>query len=373
MNEKIFRKSSLDRLSSPEQLDMAITIMKPRSWLILGGLLVVILAVAVWGLVGKIDNTIPSSGIITSSGGSQEVIHNYSGMVTDVGVATNQRVYRGDVLARISQPDLATKITNLQSDLIILNSIDLSSFNPSTMIFTPSTDSVVNLYQVASQLKTGTSSMTASQFETSRKLEINKTEASIQYYQKMLKASCEIVSPADGIVSNIEISKDSNIQAGQALMSILQENELTSELQAIVYVDYSAINYLETGQKVKIAPAISNQANYGYLMGTVISVSDYPATQESITRSTGSPQLATALLNSTNSNVAAATSKQTTQSTQNTKSYVEVKVSLEVDSSTPSGYKWTSRSGPPGKLASGIPCSAQVVIRESSPIGLLIS
>jgi len=45
---ELFRKAALERLSSPEQLDKAITVSKPVSWLALIGITIVILAFIVW-------------------------------------------------------------------------------------------------------------------------------------------------------------------------------------------------------------------------------------------------------------------------------------------------------------------------------------
>jgi HlyD family secretion protein len=361
MNEKIFRKSALDRLSSPEQLDMAITVMKPRAWLILAGLIVILLAVGIWGAVGKIESTISAIGMITSSGGSQEVIHSYAGMVTDIGVKSGTTVKRGDVIARISQNDVVNKIIDLKYDLNVLNSIDLSKFDPVTMVFSPKSDSVSTLYEQACLLKNGLAgSLSAGQFDTARKLEISKNQSAISYYQNLLMASSEIVSPADGVVSNIYITKDSSIVAGQSVMSVMQRDELTSQLQAIIYEDYRNVRGIATGEKVKIIPSGLTQDN-GFLMGTVISVADAPSTPEGMQKSLGSPQVVAAILG------VYANSKSSTQN-----SYVEIRVALDVDPSNATGYKWSVKNPPVTRLNANSMCDAKIVIGETSPLGLLL-
>ena len=243
--EQIFRKSALDRLASPEQLDMAITVMKRRAWLILTGLLVILIAIGVWGLVGKIENTVSGIGMITSSGGSQEVTHSYSGMVTDMGVKNGSTVNRGDVLARINQPDIVSKINDLKYDLNVLNSIELSTFAPATMTFSPKSDSVSTLYEQANLLKNGigSSTMNAGQFETSRKLEISRNKTAIDYYQNQLRTSSEIVAPVNGKVFTINAVKGATISEGQSIMSVMQFDPLTNQMQIIAYVDYRNFNF----------------------------------------------------------------------------------------------------------------------------------
>jgi len=48
----LFRKAALERLSSPEQLDKAITVSKPVSWLALIGVTIIIVAAILWLVFG---------------------------------------------------------------------------------------------------------------------------------------------------------------------------------------------------------------------------------------------------------------------------------------------------------------------------------
>ncbi len=53
----IFRKASLDRVSSPEQLNDYIKISRPGVWLILGTVIVLLIGVCVWGVFGSLTST----------------------------------------------------------------------------------------------------------------------------------------------------------------------------------------------------------------------------------------------------------------------------------------------------------------------------
>ena len=50
----IFRRKSLDRLSSPEQLDKMIVINSPMTWLALAGGAIIIAIVVIWGILGRV-------------------------------------------------------------------------------------------------------------------------------------------------------------------------------------------------------------------------------------------------------------------------------------------------------------------------------
>ena len=47
MNDKLFRKSSLDKITGPEQLDDYIRVASPSLWVMLGAVVVLLIAVLV--------------------------------------------------------------------------------------------------------------------------------------------------------------------------------------------------------------------------------------------------------------------------------------------------------------------------------------
>lgn len=56
MSEKsIFREKSIDRVSSPEQLNDYIKVTTPSVWLILFATLILIAGILVWAIFGKIE------------------------------------------------------------------------------------------------------------------------------------------------------------------------------------------------------------------------------------------------------------------------------------------------------------------------------
>ena len=59
MKESIFRKSSLDRVSSPEQLNEYIRVARPSVWVVLGAIVALLAGVLAWGIFGEIDGVHP--------------------------------------------------------------------------------------------------------------------------------------------------------------------------------------------------------------------------------------------------------------------------------------------------------------------------
>lgn len=63
MEKQIFRKSSIDRVSSPEQLNDYIRVSNPGLWMILAAVIVLLAGICVWGIFGRLETKVFSAGI----------------------------------------------------------------------------------------------------------------------------------------------------------------------------------------------------------------------------------------------------------------------------------------------------------------------
>src|SRR5712692_1668862 len=64
MQRKLFRQTSLERLSSPEQLDQLLQVTTPQGWLALIGLGGLLIMALLWGVFGSVQNTKVGQGIL---------------------------------------------------------------------------------------------------------------------------------------------------------------------------------------------------------------------------------------------------------------------------------------------------------------------
>ena len=60
MSEVIFRKKSLDKVKSPENLDDYIRVSNPGVWLLLFSVIVLLIGACIWGVFGHVDSTVAS-------------------------------------------------------------------------------------------------------------------------------------------------------------------------------------------------------------------------------------------------------------------------------------------------------------------------
>ena len=68
----LFRKKSMDRISSPEQLNDYIRVSTPSVWLLLAAIVILLAGVCVWGVLGHMDTTLP---VVIRAGDGQAVAY----------------------------------------------------------------------------------------------------------------------------------------------------------------------------------------------------------------------------------------------------------------------------------------------------------
>ena len=62
MKESVFRKKSLDKISSPEEIDEYMKVTSPSLWIIFGAVLLVLIAVVLWSITKEIEVSVIADG-----------------------------------------------------------------------------------------------------------------------------------------------------------------------------------------------------------------------------------------------------------------------------------------------------------------------
>jgi hypothetical protein len=62
--KSIFTQESMDKVSSPEQLDEYIRVSKPSIWIVLCAFFILAVSVIVWGFMGTLPQTLTVSGLL---------------------------------------------------------------------------------------------------------------------------------------------------------------------------------------------------------------------------------------------------------------------------------------------------------------------
>jgi len=158
----------------------------------------------------------------------------------------------------------------------------------------------------------------------------------------------EIRSANAGRVLELRVSEGSFVQTGTVLVSFEATQD---DLGAVLYLPAIDGKKVQPGMEVQIAPSTISQEEYGVLLGRVKSVGDYPATAQGMFRVLGSNELVQELSSQGGS--------------------LEVRIDF-TKASTPTGYQWSSPSGPPMTIQGGTFCDATIILGQLHPINLVL-
>ena len=402
----MFRKAALAKLSSPEQLDSLMQVTTPKGWIALIGLIVLILAGLVWGIFGRTAERVSGAGILIKEGGIFGIESRGGGIITDVLVNVNDDVKEGQVVVRVSQVEVAQEIKQTETLLADLRAnrgrstqliqrnrdAELSSLKEERQRLLRSNGALGSQIKfLEGRLKAQTEAAdaglitrdvvqgTAQELENARGAlisnqaqeqqfqareaslrnqaeqgaftldqEIARTERQLEMTKLRHTQGTEVVSPYAGKVVSRLVDAGQEVRPGQAVFYV----ELTDQpLQAVAFIPLQGAR-LRPGLIAQLSPEGISWEEYGYMLGVVVSVMQGPSNPDSMTRMLRNQTLITQFTSAG--------------------SVYEVRVRPLRDASTPTGFKWTSREGPPIKIGSGTLLRIQIPVQEKRPIELVI-
>ena len=144
------------------------------------------------------------------------------------------------------------------------------------------------------------------------------------------------------------------MQTGATLL-VLEPADPT--LEVVAYLPLIQAKAIRPGMSVEISPSTTPREVYGFLVGKVQRVSEFPAEDTNMLDTLGNDELVKYFLNG-------GTASQVVP--------LEIRVDLEADKSTASGYAWSSHKGPNFTLSPETLATASFVTGRQRPISLLI-
>lgn len=129
MADDLFRKKSLDKIKSPEQLNDYVRVANPGVWLLLCAVVVLLIGFCVWGIFGQIKTTVPaqitvdSGKIICTVDGDIDKIE--AGMTVEVG-DTNGVVKSVDAESGLVEIDISLSNGVYEGEIVTENIAPLS-------------------------------------------------------------------------------------------------------------------------------------------------------------------------------------------------------------------------------------------------------
>jgi HlyD family secretion protein len=407
-SEKIFRAAAVERLSSPEQLDQLIDVIRPADWiaaLVIGSCLA---AVLIWSVIGRIQTRISGEGILVSDAGRVvDAVPAVGGRLAAVEVEVGDHVSQGQVIARIDQTETQQRYRDAvevfkdrereHGELLdaIKRELDIKAANVAEQkngleqIMAAAQQRVAYLTDEISglehlnergfitrreledrrvELVAAQQRITESQNEMHRldgevreteskrdldaldsQFKVNEARRQMQGFAGTLERDSQLVSPIDGHVFEIKVSAGGVLAAGMPVMAI--ETEGTS-LEAIIYVPADRGKNIQPGMEARIEPSTVKREEFGTMIGTVATISAFPVT----------PQGMAAVLH--NDALVKRFSEEGAP--------YAVLVRLQRNPAAFGGYRWSAGRGPAVRLSTGTLARAEVTTREQPPIELVV-
>lgn len=408
LSQRTFRAVALQRAASPEQLDHLVRITRPFDWMLVFAICIALIAAITWGIVGRVPTRAEGQGILISGGGRVvEASSSAAGRLATISVIVGDRVTQGQPIAEIIQTDIQQRHAaavevfrekdRQHADLIGKTKSELAAkaqnfakleaaFNQVIKATTQRIEYLTNDVKTledlmakglttrrtleerrrdltdAQQRKEDTFNeilkirTTQTDLETQREREnqtsefaLNDARRQMESAASLLTLNTQIISPVDGRVLEIKVSAGAVLAVGAPVVAIESEGQ---KLEALIYIPAERGKTVKLGMPVRIEPSTVKREEFGTMVGTVVTISDFPMT----------PQGMAAVLH--NDNLVTRFSKEGA-------AYAAT-VSLEQDPETASGYRWAVGQGPPIRLTSGTLTRAEITTRRQRPLDLVV-
>lgn len=406
---QLFRKVALDRLSSPEQLDQIMRVTSPMGWASLAACVVLVTMAIIWGVYGTIPTKVMGQGILVEKGSLFDVVAMGEGQVVEVYADVDDEVEAGQMVARISQPEILHKleeaqraldhlleerafINQLGSDIhasrsqhivqqrkTLLDSIRLSetrlddlherveqhrdllkqgivarkTYLDAKAEYNAVLQDVLKYREQLASLPTtsfqATSERKKEQIDVERR--IIHAEEELDSIKDRLDLASRVISPKRGRVNEIFKAPGAFLRLGEAIVN-LETYSPDDNFYVSSYFSPDQGKRIKPGMTMLVAPSVARREEFGVVIGEVVSVSAFPASPRGMMHILENEKLVELL------------SKNGPP--------IKVRAKLVKDDDSISGFKWSSGKGAPIKLQSGTMCQAEVVVEEQHPISLLI-
>jgi HlyD family secretion protein len=404
-----FRQAALARLNNPEQLDRLLTVTTARSWIAATVFLLLIATAIGWSFVGVLSTYVSGSGLFLNEDGRiLAAVAPGTGTLSEILVRRGDTVEKDQLVARLVSADVEAQIANARALVaeraaemerqrtvgaaelrdkraafgkrrealiaqresanarvetlrqkladeehllrrqIVTRSVVLQTRTQLDQTLNEASDVTAQLAQIDSQ-------EVDAAFESDQR--IKNAEFSLADAERRLaellesnRSGSQVVAPTAGIVDSIQANVGSLLSRGQSILSV--ETPGTSvELLLFVPVRDGG-DQLEAGERVNIAPNWVKREEEGTLIGEIREVSKFPVTPDEMRALVQNEELVRSF-------------------SANGPTYV-AHVRLQRDPTTVSGYAWTSSRGAEEPITSGGFATADVLIKEEHPIGLVI-
>jgi HlyD family secretion protein len=358
----MFRKAAIDKVSSPEQLDLMMRVTSPMGWLALVTLAIILFAVLVWSVFGSIPDLVEGQGVLLRGERLYEVKAPLSGTLTRVVVVPDGTVKAGQTIAVISR----------DTGSIEERQADEASIGRNELMLTSKGDEIVSLkQQLAVQQDLVKRGLKAENvlFDYDRRIngvrgEINQIQQQLDQLRARKQSTAELTTAEGGKIVEVIKGVGDKVREGEAILRIETISAKAADgttpkefcggaLHAVLYVPAQLAGKVRPGQEARISPLDVKKEEFGYIEGKVEWISGYAASSDDMREKLKNDILV--------------------KSYNQSGPVFEARICLTNDArNKTNGFKWSSSVGPDRTITGGGQCSASLVVDARKPYTYVI-
>ena len=386
------------RTADPEQ-EKLMQVTSTKGWIALMALGVALVAVTVWGVIGSIPERIEGQGIIVRGGGLRQLRASGGGTLTKLTIKISDSVADGQLVGEITQVGSSEEIKTARQNLDqAQRESDISrAENEATMagirskiagaesdkrstqlLLQKATEDVTRLSEslsrgLVTRNRVEQAERDKANFEaqlTAKDAEIASHNAQIRSLQQRIRAtedktaqarrSFERVGSVNSSLAQIQSTVTGRVvEVKKRIGDLVQEGDVVATveppgagIEPVVYINSGNGKRIKPGMEALVLPSTVRRDEYGFMKAKIGVVGEYPVTPEAVKAVTGNDQLVQELL------------------AQGTK--IEVHAVLEPNPKVPSGYAWSTSTGPPFQIDGGTRVTVAVIVARKPPISYVL-
>lgn len=361
----LFRKTALDALSTPEQLNQPLQLLRPSQWLLLLSLGAFSVTILMWSVFGKLPVRISGKGVLIRPNSLTVVQSETNGQVIDVLTKVGDCLEEGEMMARIdpvsqeieikaakirlrqminqdrAQDELGERqLRQLESDIERVRHLSANG--------AISTDEINQRTQKLAEMRYG---IKATNSQREQDIQVQKNQ--IDSRQEEIQRTSIIRAPINGCVVDRGIHTGEVVQPGSTLFTI-QSRTGSKQLESLAFFPARDGKRLAIGQQVRVSPTTTKQQRHGGIEGTITKINALPVRDDAVVKRLGVKSLLESVRGPQDAPL------------------IEVSTSLKRDADTISGYDWGGGKGPNIQITAGTTTNVRVLVEERRPISYVI-
>jgi HlyD family secretion protein len=391
----LFRKAALDKLASPERLDTLMQVTSPLGWVSLWTIGGVLLAVLIWSVVATIPERVDGQGMLIGGGSLREIRASGDGSLVRLDVRIGDEVERhqqvGELAAQGADEEVKAaqlrydeaarereassvddtqqisqaraNIANYEADIkSVKGQLDTiqSDLESKRALLEKGLVTKARVQQLEQQALGLSGQLTAlrtqingqrsvlvsiEQRKRSRESGVVLAQEDLDRALSTVASRTRLVSTVSGRVTQVNKRVGDRVRNGE-VVAIIEPS--SSSFEPIVYVSVESGKRIAPGMEAEISPTNVKREEYGFMRAKVSNVGQYPVSPELILATTANQALAAQLSEGG--------------------AKFEVRAGLVENPKTPSGFTWSSSSGPPFRIVGGTPVTMSVIVDRRAPI-----